>query len=721
MGSNVIEMYRIPGALPAKIKGLKGWLLWKLEQHHGEVKPRKVPYYIDGRRRRGAQGGKADLDALAILDRAALACSKGGYSGIGLAVLPQWGITAVDFDAVINDGVIRQDVAALIAGTYSEVSPSGNGVRAFFLGSVPANRKDNCGTPQVEFFTSKGFVTVTGKVTEVCDVLGMEEALAPLTPELLALYTERFGVGEASPTATEDLDPRQVREMLDRVDPDCPHDSWFRIGLGLHHQFGAEGFDLWNEWSARGTKYPGERTLRTRWRSIRNDDANPVTIATVRQAAREGGWVEDLSAEFEALVEAEATSAEVTPLTPFTAPADAPWPGLARDRYGRIEATVDNLFKALGHEGMAGMRLAYDQFRDEIMLSTDAGQNWAPFKDVDYVTLRITLERRGFKPIGRELMRDVVARVAEDHRFDSAQQWLNTLTWDCVPRIDGFLPSYFSADDTPYARAIGTYTWTALAGRVMEPGCKADMAPILIGEQGIRKSSGVAAMAPAQDFFCEISFTEEDADLARKMRGRLIAEIGELRGLHTRELDHIKAFVSRTHEDWIPKFKEFHTVFPRRLLLIGTTNQEEFLADETGNRRWLPLRVGRVDVEAVARDCLQLWAEGRDRFLLDGVAWSDAERLARDQHQAHMITDSWEDIVREWLDQLGADGVKNASRRFLRLNDVLRFALNFDTKNITRREELRVGRVLTAIGYEKKVMRDGDKLFKAWVDMRIPF
>ncbi len=377
MPTNVIEMYRAPGALPAKIKGLKGWLLWKLEQHHGESKPRKVPYYIDGRRRCGAQGGKADLDALATLDRAALACSKGGYSGIGLAVLPQWGLTAVDFDGVIADGVIRQDVAALIAGTYSEVSPSGHGVRAFFLGNVPANRKDNRGTPQVEFFTSKGFVTVTGKVTEVCSLLGFEESLAPLTPEILALYTERFGVGKASPATIEDLDARQVREMLDNVDPDCPHDAWFRIGLGLHHQFGAEGFDLWNEWSARGTKYPGERTLRTRWRSIRNDDANPVTIGTVRQAAREGGWVEDLSAEFEPLVEAESFHAEVTPLT---APADPPWPGLARDRYGRIEATVDNLFKALGHEGMARMRLAYDQFRDEIMFSTDTGQNFGVFQ-----------------------------------------------------------------------------------------------------------------------------------------------------------------------------------------------------------------------------------------------------------------------------------------------------------------------------------------------------
>ena len=716
MTDNVIELFRAPSALPNEIKAIKGWLLWKREQHDGESKPRKVPYYLDGRRRRGAQGGKADLDALVSFDQAVLACAKGGYSGIGLAVLPQWGITAVDFDDVITDGVIRQDVAALIAGTYSEVSPSGHGVRAFFLGSVPANRKDNRGTPQVEFFTSKGFVTVTGQVTEVCDLLGVEESIAPLTPEILALYSARFGVGKTSMVATEDLDPRLVREMLDRVDPDCPHDAWFRVGLGLHHQFGAEGFDLWNAWSSRGTKYPGERTLRTRWRSIRNDDANPVTIATVRQAARDGGWVEDLSGEFQAVVDTETTDA-----TTASTPDDTPWPGLLRDRHGRIEATVDNLFKSLCHEGMSQMRLGYDQFRDEIMCSTDAGQNWAPFKDVDYVTLRITLERRGFKPIGPELIRAVVARVAEDHRFDSAQQWLMTLTWDGVPRIDRFLPAYFNAIDTPYAQAIGTYTWTALAGRVMEPGCKADMAPILVGEQGIRKSTGVAAMAPALDFFCEISFAEKEPDLARKMRGRLIAEIGELRGLHSRELDHIKAFITRTHEDWIPKFKEFNTIFPRRLLFIGTTNQDEFLADETGNRRWLPIRVGRVDVEAIARDRLQLWAEGRDRFLIDGVAWSDAERLARDQHQAHMICDSWEEIVREWLDQLGADGVKNASRRFIRLNDVLRFALNFDAKNITRREELRVGRVLTAIGYVKRQIRVGNSNITAWVDDRVPF
>ncbi len=83
------------------------------------------------------------------------------------------------------------------------------------------------------------------------------------------------------------------------------------------------------------------------------------------------------------------------------------------------------------------------------------------------------------------------------------------------------------------------------------------------------------------------------------MRGRLVAEIGELRGLNTKELESIKAFVTRTHENWIPKYREFATQFPRRLVFVGTTNEDEFLADKTGNRRWLPVEVSKVDVKAI--------------------------------------------------------------------------------------------------------------------------
>src|SRR5690606_34027600 len=123
------------------------------------------------------------------------------------------------------------------------------------------------------------------------------------------------------------------------------------------------------------------------------------------------------------------------------------------------------------------------------------------------------------------------------------------------------------------------------------------MVPILVGDQGQGKSTAVKALVPSPEFFVEVSFAEKDDDLARKMRGKLVAEIGELRGLHTKELEAIKAFITRTHEQWVPKYREFTTTFPRRLVFIGSTNKDQFLADETGNRRWLPVRVSQVAID----------------------------------------------------------------------------------------------------------------------------
>ena len=406
-------------------------------------------------------------------------------------------------------------------------------------------------------------------------------------------------------------------------------------------------------------------------------------------------------------------AAEQTPIVDVVQ-AD-PWPTLIRDKKSRIEPTTDNIYKALRCFDISRLDIAYDQFRDEIMLARNIGGEWIPFKDTDYVTLHQNFEHIGFKPVADDKLRKVVAKVAEDKQFDSAQMLIGALTWDGVPRIAQFLSTYFQAEDSLYVRAVSSYLWTALAGRVFDPGCQADMVPVLVGGQGLRKSTGVKAMTPQLDMFCEINLGDKEDDLSRKMRGTLIAEIGELRGLHSREIEHIKQFVTRTHEVWTPKYREFKTSFARRLVFIGTTNQSEFLADETGNRRWLPVSVNNVDVEGIKTDCLQLWAEAYSTWLIGGVAWYDAERFAREHHRAHMISDSWEEIVREWLDQIGANGQKNANRKFLRIHDVMRFALNIDVKHFTRRDELRVGRVLRAIGYENKDVRDAGQKFKAWV------
>lgn len=388
--------------------------------------------------------------------------------------------------------------------------------------------------------------------------------------------------------------------------------------------------------------------------------------------------------------------------------APAPWPAFKRDRQGRILSTIPNVSMALRRSDICGYEIGLDLFKDEIMQAPPGTMDWVPFKDADYTRIRLELERIGFKPVGREVIRDVVCLVADDNQFDSARIWLESLTWDGVPRVEDFLHVYMGAEDSPYTRAVSSYMWSAMAGRVMEPGVKCDMAPILVGAQGVGKSSGVAAMVPSINFFTEISFVEKEDDLARRMRGRLVAEIGELRGLNTKDLESIKAFVSRQQESWVPKYREFAVNYLRRIVFIGTTNADEFLADETGNRRFLPVKTTNVNVANIGQDCLQLWAEARDLFALVGIQWRGMENLVKDAHAEHTITDPWQGLVNAWLDEpYELTGIKPIDRPHLRSYDVLVEGLRFDPKNIGKREEMRIGKVLRARGFTRKKAKVG--------------
>ncbi|MEQ5136694.1 MULTISPECIES: VapE domain-containing protein [Providencia] len=456
---------------------------------------------------------------------------------------------------------------------------------------------------------------------------------------------------------------------------------------------------LWIEWSAKAEKGNEEAAL-NKWPQL---CANRTGYQAIFAIAQKVGWVNPSIKRF------STTRVTVNDFHNTQQVNESlSQPLFKRDKYGQIEATIDNASKAVMHPDFIDIEIRFDAFRDQIMFSPIGSNEWKSFSDADYSRLRIVMEKRGFKAVGRELVRDVVLLAAEENQYDSAIEWLTSLEWDGAKRVDRFCHTHFGTEDSAYTRAVSLYMWTAMAGRVLAPGIKADMVPILVGAQGCGKSSGVAALSPDPASFVEISFAEKDDDLARKMRGRIVVEIGELRGLSTKDLESIKAFVTRTHENWIPKFKEFATQFPRRSLIIGTTNEDEFLADRTGNRRWLPIEVVKVNVDKIKCDALQLWAEAREIFKADGIQYRTAEYLATQIHDKHTIKDAWLEIIERWLDEPDVmTGEKPRARRFLRSGEILQEALNIDPKNISRREQMRIGNVLQSCGY-KSVQRRVD-------------
>lgn len=492
------------------------------------------------------------------------------------------------------------------------------------------------------------------------------------------------------------------------------YDAWRDVIFGIHHATGGsdEGMELARAFSARSGKHNDEFFETRVWPYIRDREGG-ITEQTVFAKAREYGWDAPTPEDFPVVDTKAGESVEPEPL-----------PAFVRDKQGRIESTVTNTVLAVARPDVVGLQVAYDEFRDEITVAApEAELQWRPMTDADAVAIRMSLERIGFKAAPKELTRDACVKVAADHRYDSAVLWLESLKWDGVPRVERFLIDYMGVEDSPYARSVACYMWSALAGRVLQPGVKADMVPIYEGDQGLRKSSAIEALSPAPEFFVEIDFDKKEEETVRQLRGVLVGEIAELSGLHTRQIEWIKKFVVRKVEKWVPKYKEFATTFARRLLFIGTTNRTDILADDTGHRRWLPLHITKADVEGIVAVREQLWAEGAALFAQHGVMWHGAETLAVEHHDNYTLEDAWEPDIARWLDSTSdfdEHGVRNSERTFTTA-EVMAGALQLAAKERDRLAQKRVGAILRTFGYAQKTTRINGAPTRVWrnAEMRL--
>ena len=513
-------------------------------------------------------------------------------------------------------------------------------------------------------------------------------------------------------------DIKKVARGLDAIPNDLERGDWMRMMWATRDATGGsiEGFELFKAWTAT---YPGDDGSfnLAKWRE--KDDGG-VTRRTLYKMANK------CNPQWNALPIAEQVAGleDVPDVTPAggvpTDGALAPigqrqlLPAFTRvTSSGKIEAEINNLIAALARPDICGFHVRYDTFRDGIMLApVGSPGELRSIKDSDNVNMRGRLQKggAGFQPIPKETFRDVIHSVAEANPFDSAQQWLGSLVWDGEPRVIGFLATYFAAGNTPYTRAVGLYMWSAMAGRVMVPGIKADMVPVLIGAQGARKSTAVAALVPSSDFFAAIDLAAPDADLARVMRSKLVIELDELKGLGSRESESIKSFITRPIDEWTPKYIEYVTKYPRRSVFFGTSNKDDILADDTGNRRWLPFRVGMCDVDGIARDREQLWAEARGLFASNGIMFAAAEQLAVAEHAEFAVHDELDSSIAKWLQ---GDGISTPprNREFLSGSEIMTQALNVPMGHQSAYYGSRVKRAMIRLGYQAVNRRiDGQQL-----------
>jgi len=336
-----------------------------------------------------------------------------------------------------------------------------------------------------------------------------------------------------------------------------------------------------------------------------------------------------------------------------------------------------------------------------------------PISDDDVGRIQEFLHTAGLPRVGREMVGQAVYMIGVDNRFHPVRDWLNTLVWDGEQRLGGWLQTYLGAEgETDYLAAIGRMFLIAMAARILKPGCKADYMLVLEGEQGVEKSKACAALAG--EYFSDNLPQIHSKDASLHMRGKWLVEIAELAAIAKADAEGLKAFLTRTHERYRPPYGRADVNEPRVGLLIGTTNKHVYVRDDTGARRYWPLRVGKIDVEALTRDRDQLFAEAVDRFRHGEHWWPDSDferQWIRPEQEIRIEGEPWDEAARKYLngDLMHKPAGENTFPEFYPRKDrvtvtqIAREALGFETvSRIGTADQRRIIAILQDMGWERK-------------------
>jgi predicted P-loop ATPase len=204
--------------------------------------------------------------------------------------------------------------------------------------------------------------------------------------------------------------------------------------------------------------------------------------------------------------------------------------------------------------------------------------------------------------------------MARRNRRHPVREFLDDLAWDGTPRLDRWLSTYMGAKETEYTRAVGALVLVAAVRRVRKPGCKFDEMVVLEGPQGGFKSTALKVLAILEDWFSDdLPLNAKPQQFIEQTVGKWIVEAGELKGMRKGDVDSLKSCLSRQRDRSRMAFGHLPLERARQFVIIGTTNSDRYLKDNTGNRRFWPVRVGEVKIDDLRRDREQLWAEAAAR------------------------------------------------------------------------------------------------------------
>lgn len=729
-------------------------------------KYRKVPYYADGGRRFGDQGSDKDRRRLCSMADAVMVVQSGEYDGLGFAFLPGDGLIGIDLDGMINPetGEVSERCENIIdaCDSYTEVSPSGTGVHIFCeLEHSEETKSFKSNKIGVECFIGAQFFTFTGRLWS-----GSDYEIRPINPRTFArlkatVDAAKKPVPAAGSKTVQDSAPKAsggagkyqrsaaetvaiAEDALKHLAPD-DYQQWIDMGMACKAGLGTAGFLVWDAWSSKSPKYvAGE--MAKRWDSFSPSDIDlaalfsraeaagwesPWAKAAKRKAAREEAKKrkqakadEDRASYYDVpplpdsppetiftASNAPAEGGDAPPVGPVASlppapPDDDDWGRYFVTKKGDITSCLANAELILSHHPAWRGVIGFDEFAERTMFRKPlpfarAGASYGEWSDHLDAQAAIWMQRTYGVEFSPGTVLQAVEVVARQNRFHPVRDALNALpAWDGVKRNDSWLIDYLNVADTEYVRLASRFFLIGMIKRVMEPGCKFDYCLVLEGEQGLGKSTAVRILGWNWYADTDLDLSNKDSLLA--LPGHWVYEISEMGSLMRAEEKKQKSFLSRQDDEYRPPYGKRMIKVPRQVVFIGTTNEEEYLKDPTGGRRFWPVYcVGPFNLDGLRENIMQMYAEALHDYRSKARCFPDGEHenalFTREQIKRGM-DEPVIDLLSEW--------VKNQTGHFT-MAQAATEGLGLTADKLTPAMSTRIGMALKKMGCGRKDLGSG--------------
>jgi len=302
-----------------------------------------------------------------------------------------------------------------------------------------------------------------------------------------------------------------------------------------------------------------------------------------------------------------------------------------------------------------------------------------------------------FRATSAAIKSETVA-IAHEQSYHPIVDYLDGLVWDGNPRLDNMLRDYAEADDTEINREFGSKFLIAGVRRVKQPGVKFDTMLVFEGNQGTGKSSFAEILAVRNDWFCgSLSLKSDDKTKAELLAGAWIVEVQEMDGIRKASTHELKRFLSTRRDKYRRAYGRDAKSYARQCVIVGSTNDQKYLFDQTGNRRFWPVRAGTVQLDKLREDVDQLWAEAVVReaagesIVLSEQLWEAAAELT----DVRLIEDAFAAVLSDWF----ADKTGRVSM------DSVKLLLGFEGGRLSPIEVQRIKAEMDRLGWEERTNR----------------